>query len=227
MTDQSQVSDRTSEGSTEDVNVDNVNDPSNQDPSGEKTDDNPYKRDMFKFKERYKQTEAEKLKLEQKVQELESARLKEKEDFKSLYEAEKERREGVESKLTSISQNLAYDKKFTAVYPALKKAGLQDSAEKYLSSENFDELELETTSGGRYVVHGVDTYVNKYKEENPILFSKPQAPRINSTVGNNPDLSTKPLTAADVNRYENEYRKNPTEKNKQTWVAAFNKFRNQ
>lgn len=137
-----------------------------------------------------------------KLKEIEEIRLKEKEDFKTLYEKEKEEKENLKKSNQNILNQVVYNEKYRAVYPALKKAGLSDEWSKLLDNEGLEDLQVETTSEGRYIVHGIETFTDKFKNAWPGAFKQKQTPNINSGVNLRPELNNENITAEMVHRAE-------------------------
>jgi hypothetical protein len=117
-------------------------------------------------------------------------------DFKSLYETEKAAREEWEQKHGKLKENLFFNEKYRAAQSAVVKAGMKTDALKILDSQTFEELQVETTSNGRFLVHGAETFAEKMKREYGFAFETPKAPNVNGGGGNPPPNNDQELTAA-------------------------------
>ena len=106
------------------------------------------------------------------------------EDFKSLYEKTKADLESERQTSSKLKDSVLYSEKYRAVFPALKKAGLREDAENLLEMQQLGDLDIETTSEGRFLVSGVETYVDAFRAKHPYAFEKKKAPMINSAGGN-------------------------------------------
>jgi TolA-binding protein len=155
-------------------------------------------KDVMKFKNRAKELEQVVDDLKNKIESLQQNNLKEKEDYKALYEAEVTAHKETKRRADGLKQNITFSEKHRAVYPALKKAGLIDEAEKLISEAELDKLELEVTSSGRFNVIGIETFVESFKSEYPFAFKSGKTPNINSGVTNNSIQDNQVVTAAMV-----------------------------
>lgn len=155
--------------------------------------------DLHKFKKQAKE-------LQTQLENANSSRLKEKEDFKTLAETyEKKWKE--ESELhAKTKQSVEYNHKYTAAYSALKKEGLMDEAEKLLDKDGLEELVIENTDQGRYIIHGKDALVQRWKKDLPFAFKSATPPKINPGGGKTTDISDKEVTAASVFEAEKQYK---------------------
>lgn len=155
--------------------------------------------DMHKFKKQSRDKDATITELQAKLQETESIRLREKEDYKGLYEKTAKELQNERERREQLKVNVLRSEKHRSVYPALKKAGLRDDAEKLLDNESFDDLEVETTSEGRFLVHGVESYVDRFKENYGFAFENKAVARINAGGANREStISEENLTAAQM-----------------------------
>lgn len=150
--------------------------------------------DMLKFKARAKIAEEKLESLSSEVESLKRASLQDKEDYKALYEAEVASHKETKRRADGLKQNVSFSEKHRAVYPALKRAGLIDEAEKLITESELDKLELEVTSSGRFNVIGIDTFVESFKTEYPFAFKNSQPPTINSGGNSNSIPTTQKIT---------------------------------
>jgi hypothetical protein len=190
MTTTQPVSDHENNGS---ANPENQQPPAN-DKVIDPADHDRAIQDMLKFKARAKAAEEKLENLSNEVAELKTASLQDKEDYKALYEAEVQAHKETKRRADGLKQNVSYSEKHRAVYPALKRAGLLDEAEKLLTESELDKLELEVTSSGRFNVIGIDTFVESFKNEYPFAFKNSQPPIINSGGNSNSIPPNKKIT---------------------------------
>lgn len=141
--------------------------------------------DMMKHKREANQFKTEYEKLQAKVKEMEENNLSEKEDFKTLYERAKEDAEQYKNKYGELQENIVNSEKVSAVEKAAIKLGVRDEALEDLSnrllSSDKDEVEVEATTNGRMLVHGVEGYVSRLKEQKPHWFKGQSAARIDNS----------------------------------------------
>jgi hypothetical protein len=140
--------------------------------------------DLHKFKSKNQENEARLSELTATVESLQTKISTGAKDFESLHKTEKEKREAAEAETKRLKQNVIYAERHRAVYPALKKAGLRDDAENLLDVMNLDEIEVEATTAGRFIVNGVDAWVEGAKAKYPYAFQKPGTPVVNGSSGN-------------------------------------------
>lgn len=175
----------------------------NQEPSAIKPEDHERAiQDMHKYKKNWKDSQSEITNLKSRLGELEKSRLEEKEDFKSLYEQERENHQQTRDKEQKLKQSLLYTERYRAIYPKLVELGLRNDAVKILERENLDDLEVETTSEGRFLVHGVETFAERFKRDYPFAFEARKAPNINSGGGATGDMTDEELTPAKLFQLE-------------------------
>jgi hypothetical protein len=163
--------------------------------------------DMHKFKQRARDSEDKLNSLQQTVEELKARGLKEKEDYKALYEDAKSKLEEEQRTSSKLKSNVIFSERYRAVLPALQKAGLSPDAAKLVEHADMSELEVEAQNG-RFVVNGVDLFVEKFKLEYPFAFKPASAANVNSG-GTNPPATrgNAPITAKDLYKVEVECRK--------------------
>jgi len=156
-------------------------------------------RDMHAFKSQKKE-------LEKKVQELEITNLEQKEDWKATSEVHKKRAEEFENKYSGLKDSIFDNEKYNAIRNLALKAGIREEAEDDLSLVKLSGVEVESTSEGRMIVHGADTFVEKLKQQKPHWFKSNDVPKFNSGGANTSPIQDRELTAAYMVQLE---RKNP------------------
>lgn len=173
------VSDQTNSGSA-DPGEANANNNANGTPPNDNDAERRLLSDLMKHKTKSRTLEGVVESLKQEIADMKKGNLKEKEDYKALYEAEVEAHKETKRRADGLKTNVSYSEKHRAAYPALKRAGLLDDAEKLISEAELDKLELEVTSSGRFNVIGIDTFVETFKNEYPFAFKTATTPTINS-----------------------------------------------
>ena len=164
--------------------------------------------DMLKYKSGMRESNDKITQLESTIEEMKAANLKERDDYKSLYETEVDNHNTTKSRAQNLQDSFYTTQKHSSIYPALKKAGLRDDAEKILESISYDSLEVETTSEGRVFVNGVETFVEKFKADYPFAFEQRSAPTVNSAGGNSGNLTPTKITPAYVIEVEKKHGRN-------------------
>ncbi len=139
--------------------------------------------DMHRFKSQARELEQKYTQLQSQLDTKRKADLEGANDWKSLYEQEKAARAELENKHGSLRENIVYNEKFRAVNAALAKSGLRPDALKILERETLDSIEVEATSQGRFLVHGVDLFVDQFKKQFPFAFQETSPPKINAGGG--------------------------------------------
>lgn len=155
--------------------------------------------ELHKYKKQVKE-------LQLKAEQENTSRLKEKEDWKAL--AELREKEATELKAARERDlfHLERDRKMNAALSALKKEGLLDEADKLLDKDSLDDLVVEHTDQGRYIVHGKDSLVQRWKKDLPFAFKNEKAPKINTGGGNKTEIIAGDVTAQSVNDAETKYK---------------------
>lgn len=148
--------------------------------------------DLHKFK---KQVEE----LGTKLGDLESQSLKEKQDYKGLYEQSEQKRKAAEEEAKKVKGWAVSTHRFSEIKSEAMKAGLLPSAMNDLELLPMENVEVEVTSSGRFIVNGAKDFVESVKGERPHWFQKPGAPNVNGGGGGAPPGGDgKELTPHDV-----------------------------
>lgn len=144
--------------------------------------------DMHKFKEELKQTK-------DKLSALETEKLKNNQDYKSLWEQTQKAKEEAEAKAEKLTSAIFETQRFDAVKTAAMQAGILNEALGDLELIKLDDIVVETTSQGRYIVNGAKEKVESLKKEKPHWFKKPGAPNVNAGGGSTGNTTNGELTA--------------------------------
>lgn len=172
--------------------------------------------DMHKFKSRA-------VELEAKVTALEEEKLKETENYKALAERYKADADASKQKLDKWSQGFSKYQKLTAVQAAAQEAGLISADD--LESVDLASIEVEETSSGRYILHGVKDLVEDVKKKKPHWFKKDKAPAVNSGGGGAKPTGDGRVTQQDVLDAERKVKRGLIDKAQ--YHAIFKKYASQ
>ncbi len=104
-------------------------------------------------------------------------------DFKSLYEQQKAANEEMKTKYEGLKSSMVLTQKHAAASSALAKAGLKPEFFQFLEKEEFTEMEVESTSQGRFLVHGSELLVDNWKKRFPSAFGSGTPPTFNGGGG--------------------------------------------
>lgn len=175
---------------------DSGNPPSNQNSNPRTVSWEEHQRalaDMHRFKR-------ERADLETKLGDAESKTLREKEDFKGLYEREKVERERLAEENKKLTRFTVNTHRFNEVLREAKKEGLKN--ERDLELVDLEDVDVEATSSGRFLVKNASDKVQRLKSERPHWFGTTPAPTVNGGGGGSPSNANpggeKKLTANDV-----------------------------
>lgn len=152
--------------------------------------------DLHKFKTQAREYESKLSELQTKLESRSKEELEGQGNFKTLYEQEKQARAELEKKYGGLKESITYNEKFKAANAALAKAGLRPEALKILERESLEALEVEATSQGRFLVHGVDLFVDNFKKSFPFAFQDQKPPTVNSGGGASGSMGDDELTPA-------------------------------
>ena len=143
--------------------------------------------------------------LDAKLGDVEEARLREQEDYKGLAdkyktEAEKWKEKATHAIGTSINTHKAQEIRRLAL-----QAGLREDALSHLDLLPSDEVEVDVTANGQYIVQGAEQFVSNLKQKSPFLFKQTDKSRVNPGGGAVPPKG-QPLTPGDVAEAERSYK---------------------
>jgi hypothetical protein len=163
--------------------------------------------DMMKFKKNFNDTAKENEDLKARLEALEKAGKESSGDFKSLAEQYKNTADEWKGKYDGLKGSIVINEKHKAASQALLKAGMKADALKILEKEDFKDIEVEATTSGRFLVHGVDLFVDKFKKEYPFAFGTGEAPVVNTGGGGSSNDHGDELTPKRLHEIEIECRK--------------------
>jgi hypothetical protein len=173
--------------------------------------------DMMSYKKQVGDLKGKLDSLEGELSNIKQRELEGQGNYKTLWEKERERAEAAEAKAKNLANNVAWDKKFTAVHSALLKSGLRSDASELIELQKLDDVALEYTSEGRFFVNGVETFVENFKKKYPYAFQITQTPQVNGGGGSathNMNGGSDTVTPAMVVAAELESKKDPQNKDK-------------
>lgn len=167
-------------------------------------------RDVHKFKDKAKALEGDYANLKAEVEALKAGKLKESNDFKTLYEAEAEKSKAQNVENQRLKLTVKNNERYRALMPALKEAGMLDSAHNILerlNQDEWDKLDVEVTSHGRMLVNGVADFVKDFKEHYPYVFKQRGMPNVNGAGGQAKPGESTDWTPAKIDALERECRR--------------------
>lgn len=164
------------------------------------------KRDMFRYKDQLKSQNDELSTLKQKLQDLEAKGLAEANDYKTLYEREREAKAALEAEKEKLRGSVLHSERYRAVLPKLKELGLRDDALNLLDREDLSSIEVEATSNGRFICHGMETFAKHFRESFPYAFKEKGIGNVNGSGGSGAPPSNEPVTASSVIEAEKKWR---------------------
>ena len=172
-------------------------------------------KDMHKHKSRASE-------LETKLGDVESERLKAENNWKALYEKSEKEKADLQTKYTNLNQWTVHTQRFGEVKQLALAEGLIPQAVADLENFEMDDVQVEVTSGNRFVVNGAKEYVDKLKAEKPYLFKKTGTPNVNAGGGSGKPPAPKALTADDIVQLERDFKRGKvTEKD---YRATYNRY---
>lgn len=147
-----------------------------------------YKEQANTFKTQMEQMIAENKKLQAQIEENTFKSMQEKEQHKELADAYRQKYEEERKRNQDFSEFVTYDKKISALKTEAIKQGIRQDALKFLDREEFDTVQVESTSSGNFNVTGVESAIEAFKLENKFLFTDSTPPRINNNQPGTGDL---------------------------------------
>ncbi len=121
--------------------------------------------DMHKFKSKYRE-------LEEQLKQREVSELRKREEWKQLAEKYEQESQDYRGRFEGLQSALVRDKKISEVKTHALKSGIRQEALADLEMLDLDDVEIETTSTGRYNVLGADKFVNRLKVSRPHWFGR-------------------------------------------------------
>lgn len=175
------------------------------------------KADMFKYKSQLDQ-------MQKTIDEMKINRLKETQNWEEVAKAKEREAESYKERNALMEQAFVQSKKDDLLKNAAIKYGMIDLD--LLGALDLPEVQVETTTSGKIVVHGADAAIQSLKVRKPHLF-KSMAPSINPQTPEVVASGNGQIGYADLSKLEAEWKKNPTETNKKAYFDAIIKFKKQ
>lgn len=184
--------------------------------------------DLHRFKSKAKETEDALAAVKKEIRDLKAAAEKP-DDFKTKYERLLEEQQELKGERDSLKSSVVLAERHRAVLPELTKAGFREDAAELLELLDMGDLEVEVTSTGRFLVHGVSDFVETAKKKFPYAFSRPPVRGVNGGGGGGSSGGGAPVwTAEKVHELESKLRKEKkfdTPDGKAQYAAAVKGFR--
>lgn len=158
--------------------------------------------DLQRFKKQAQDVQKERDDFKARLEALEKQKTESSGDFKSLYEAQLEAYNELKGKNEALKGSMILSEKYKTASSALAKAGIAPEALKILDKEDFKDMEVEFTTQGRMLVHGAETFVDRFKKEYPFAFPTGKAPQINTGGGSSGAADAAELTASSLYELE-------------------------
>lgn len=160
----------------------------------------------------------------QKLVALEEQKLAEEKNWKELYERERKQRAEAEDREKKKDSFYTHTQKFSEVSKVALAKGLREEAIEDLDTIDYgDEVKVEVTSQGRYIVHGADEFVETLRNKKPHWFKKGNPPNPNAGGGGAAPRGDGEVTARDVVEAELQWKKGKIGKDE--YVKVFDRYR--
>lgn len=178
-------SDKSSQGNDENKKGDGGNDSGDDSDEGDDADEEEQAGDAA-----YRRLKADLKKERDKRKALEADARKRADDakreegkFRELAEERERERDEANEKLSKTEQTFRNTLRAQRVLALAEKAGLRDTARDDLDLLDLDDIEVEETDSGRYIVRGADKFVEKLKKNKPHWFQEQKKTTFNSGGG--------------------------------------------
>ena len=215
-----------SKGGTEDQNVSDAsdkgqNDKENKDQKDEKSEYVPksaYQKvsdDMHKYKRELNEVKA---RLDKEA----ADRLASEKNFEQLWKNAEKRAADAEETSKKKDQYYVHTQKVSAIRSAALEAGLRSEALDDLELLDFDGVEVEVTSNGRYLVHGAKEFAQGIKNKKPHWFKQSKPPGHNPGGGGGGAEGSKVITPKDVVEAERKFKTGKI--SKEEYTKTFNDY---
>lgn len=212
-------------GGAEDLQDSAPKDDSNKDQKPDKKDDNvprsAYQKvsdDMHKYKRELSEMKA-------KLAQEEADRLAKEKNYEQLYKNAEKRAVEAEEKANKRDQYYQQTQKANAVRIAAIELGLKPEAVEDLELIDFDGVDVEITSTGRYLVHGAEEFATRIKNRKPHWFKASKPTGHNPGGGGNNPEGGKLVTPKDVVNAERSWKAGKI--TKEEYSKVFETYRTQ
>lgn len=158
------------------------------------------KADMLKYKQKLKGLEQENERLLEEKKTLETKNLQDQNQYKTLYEKITEENKILKKSLTEVKTGFIENEKLREIEMKALTSGLKPKALELLRNiaSGTEDVVVEITNTGRTQVVGVESYIEKLKQQYAdVLFVDGKAPNINTNVPNT-QVTTKSWTGKEL-----------------------------
>jgi hypothetical protein len=147
--------------------------------------------------------------LEERLSKFETEKLTNEQNFKGLYERTKADLDKERERNQNLNKWAVNTQRFNEVKSLALTQGLLPNAVNDLArlEDINEEVVVQVTDRGHFVVTGADSYVDRLKAEKPHWFKAAGAPKVNSGGGGAPPKAPKALSPQDVIQAERDYKK--------------------
>lgn len=163
-------------------------------------------KDMHRFKREKNELSTKIGDLEAQMNTMKENDLRKQEDFKTLSERKAEEAQSWEGKYKSLQTSFDTTQKYNAVQSKAVHAGLIDGAIEDLGRLDLEDVSIEKTDAGRYMVNGVEDFVKSLKVKKPHWFKDDSVPTFNSGGTQNKVETEEVLTPQNLVLLERKYK---------------------
>lgn len=174
------------------------------------------KTDMLKAKQ--KADEVQKLLEQQKLQALKATQ-----NWEEVAKVKEQEAEDFRKKYDGLSKAVVESKKYEVLKTEAMKSGINSISLADLELLDFPELEIETTSQGKIIVHGADRAISNLKTLRPHWFSAKPA-SVNPTSPETKHAVSGVMTVNQLNELEKAWHKDRTPQSKKAYEDALRGF---
>lgn len=186
------------DGGAEDLKDSAPKDDSNNDQKPDKKDDSVPRSAYLKVSDDMHKYKRELSEMKAKAAKDEADRLASEKNFEQLYKNAEKRAVEAEELASKKDRYYQQTQKANAVRIAAIELGLKTEAVEDLDLLDFDGVDVEITSNGRYLVHGAKEFAASIKNRKPHWFKASKPPGHNSGGGGNTPDGAKAVTPKDV-----------------------------
>ena len=184
-----------------------VVDPPEVDPAFKRVKD-----DLFKQKQRAQELEDENKRLKEE-------KLRASKNWEEIAKMREQEAQEAKTRLKGYEDALVEKEKIMALRAEAIKAGIHQNSISDLDLLDFPEIDIETTSNGKIIVHGAAQAVAALKQKRPHWFTAKPASVNPATPETISGTATK-MTVSDVVKLQKVYQQNASKENKQKYEDA-------
>jgi hypothetical protein len=174
-----------------------------------------YKSDMFKYK-------ASNDKLKKELEDIRNSQLKANKNWEQYGKEQETKASIAEERLQMVEQTYLQERKNSVLNSVAVRAGMIDL--ELLGVLDMPEVQVETTSSGKIIVHGAEAAIQSLKSRKPHLFQS-KAPSINPQTPEVLPSQSGKTSIIDINKLEDAWKKNPTQANQDALRKAINDYK--